>query len=389
MMVKYELKRIFTKRMNRLLLAVAVIISVVMSVFAVTSEWYVDSEGINHETPDAIRRLTQDKNQWKGELTGDVIAQIVADRQEIARDYPDDVPDTVYGERIQAYSDITQMVDTILGGDEGYSPGALQGITTDQAKDIYSIREQYIEQLIQKYGDTPEKQEFLRTQYEKTDTPFYYEPADSWDNMRLYATTYGIILVVLIGFLAAGIFADEFSLKADAVFFSSPNALARGAEPRRVLLPAGSGPRQLLRLDGERMLVVMENSGCVGLLCAAGESWELTSLLPATALAGENYPGGCCFVPGVGAFVANRGRDTVALFSVEGRSLVPAGEWPVGGRWPRWTAFSGGLLACACQKSGEVVFLRWRDGALRPAGRMPMASPSCILLDRLAIGGSL
>ena len=70
MMVKYELKRIFTKRMNRLLLAVAVIISVVMSVFAVTSEWYVDSEGINHETPDAIRRLTQDKNQWKGELTG-------------------------------------------------------------------------------------------------------------------------------------------------------------------------------------------------------------------------------------------------------------------------------------------------------------------------------
>lgn len=178
-------------------------------------------------------------------------------------------------------------------------------------------------------------------------------------------------------------------LMADAVFFSSPKALARGAEPRRVLLPAGSGPRQLLRLDGERMLVVMENSGCVGLLCAAGESWELTSLLPSTALVGENYPGGCCFVPGVGAFVANRGRDTVALFSVEGRSLVPAGEWPVGGRWPRWTAFSGGLLACACQKSGEVVFLRWRDGALRPAGRMPMASPSCILLDRLAIGGSL
>ena len=220
MMVKYELKRIFTKRMNRLLLAVAVIISVVMSVFAVTSEWYVDSEGINHETPDAIRRLTQDKNQWKGELTGDVIAQIVADRQEIARDYPDDVPDTVYGERIQAYWDIEQMVDTILGGDEGYTPGALLGITTDQAKDIYSIREQYIEQLIQKYGDTSEKQEFLRKQYEETDTPFYYEPADSWDNMRLYATTYGIILVVLIGFLAAGIFADEFSLKADAVFFS-------------------------------------------------------------------------------------------------------------------------------------------------------------------------
>ena len=221
MMVKYELKRIFTKRMNRLLLAVAVIIGVVMSVFAVTSSRYVDSSGAGHETPDAVRRLVEDKNQWKGKLTGDVIAQIVADRQKIAGEYQDDnVPDTVWGERIQSYTDIADMVDSILGGDEEYMPGALLGITLDQAKDIYSIREQYIEQLIQKYGDTPEKQEFLRTQYEKTDTPFYYEPADSWDNMRLYATTYGIILVVLIGFLAAGIFADEFSLKADAVFFS-------------------------------------------------------------------------------------------------------------------------------------------------------------------------
>ena len=51
MMVKYELKRIFTKRMNKLLLAVAVIVGIVMSVFAVTSVRYVDREGILHETP--------------------------------------------------------------------------------------------------------------------------------------------------------------------------------------------------------------------------------------------------------------------------------------------------------------------------------------------------
>ena len=79
MMVRYELKRIFTKRLNCLLLVVAVIIGDMKSVFAVTSEWYADGEGGNHETPDAMRRLTQDKNQWTGELTGDEIAQMVAD----------------------------------------------------------------------------------------------------------------------------------------------------------------------------------------------------------------------------------------------------------------------------------------------------------------------
>ena len=97
-MVKYELKRIFTKRMNRLLLAVAVIIGIVMSVFAVTSNRYVDTEGAVHETPGAARMLAEDKNRWKGEVTGDVIAQIVADRQEINRQYPEDVPDTVFGQ---------------------------------------------------------------------------------------------------------------------------------------------------------------------------------------------------------------------------------------------------------------------------------------------------
>ena len=220
MMVKYELKRIFTKRMNRLLLAVAVIISAVMSVFAVTSNRYVDTEGVAHETPGAARRLAEDKNRWKGEVTGDVIAQIVADRQEINRQYPEDVPNTVFGQKTQSSEDIEFMINNILSGEGDYDPSAILNLTPEQAKDMYSIWKEKTEEIVQEYGETEEQQEFLRTQYEKVDTPFYYEAPVSWDTMLTYATTYGIILVVLIGFLAAGIFADEFSLKADAVFFS-------------------------------------------------------------------------------------------------------------------------------------------------------------------------
>lgn len=49
--------------------------------------------------------------------------------------------------------------------------------------------------------------------------PLDYAAKDSWDTMAMYAQTYGIILAVVIGFLAAGIFADEFRTKAEAVFF--------------------------------------------------------------------------------------------------------------------------------------------------------------------------
>lgn len=222
MMVRYELKRIFTKRLNRLLLAVAVLIGVVMSVFAVTSSRYVDSEGIRHETPDAARRLAENQNRWKGELTGDVIAQIVEDRQDIARQYPEDmnIPDTVYSQRNQSYRYIEYMINGILSEADAYDPGAILNLNPEQAKDIYSTWEEKTEGMVQEYGKTEEQQEFLRTQYEKVDTPFYYESPVSWDTMLTYAAAYGMILVVLIGFLAAGIFSDEFSLGADAVFFS-------------------------------------------------------------------------------------------------------------------------------------------------------------------------
>ena len=39
--------------------------------------------------------------------------------------------------------------------------------------------------------------------------------------MIMYAETYSIVLAILVGFICAGIFADDFQTKADAVFFAS------------------------------------------------------------------------------------------------------------------------------------------------------------------------
>ena len=39
--------------------------------------------------------------------------------------------------------------------------------------------------------------------------------------MQLYVVTYSIVLAVLMGVLASGIFSEEITLKADAIFFSS------------------------------------------------------------------------------------------------------------------------------------------------------------------------
>lgn len=61
----------------------------------------------------------------------------------------------------------------------------------------------------------------MKEQYADINTPFYYEAADSWKIALKYAEFYGIVIVLLIGYFAAGVFADEFRLQADSVFFSS------------------------------------------------------------------------------------------------------------------------------------------------------------------------
>ncbi len=58
-------------------------------------------------------------------------------------------------------------------------------------------------------------------QYEKLQTPYYYEYADGWKALLEYAPTMIMLLVLFMGFLAAGIFSDEIQLKADSIFFSS------------------------------------------------------------------------------------------------------------------------------------------------------------------------
>lgn len=67
MMFKYELKKIFSKRMNKVLLAAVLVMTVIYSGMAIGSMSYTDADGQSHTGIDAGRLLAEDVNQWKGE----------------------------------------------------------------------------------------------------------------------------------------------------------------------------------------------------------------------------------------------------------------------------------------------------------------------------------
>ena len=75
MMFKYELKKIFSKRVNQVLLAAVLVVTIIYSGMAIGSMRYVDEEGQNHTGIESGRLLAENINQWKGELTAEKISE--------------------------------------------------------------------------------------------------------------------------------------------------------------------------------------------------------------------------------------------------------------------------------------------------------------------------
>jgi nicotinate-nucleotide pyrophosphorylase len=68
-MLKLELKRIFSKKINVFAIGLALILAVIFSGFAVTSNRYVDENGNASTGIMATRKLTDNRRAWKGTLT--------------------------------------------------------------------------------------------------------------------------------------------------------------------------------------------------------------------------------------------------------------------------------------------------------------------------------
>lgn len=222
-MLKFELRKIFGKRIDKILLLVALVLAVLFSVFAINGPRYIESDGSAHKGIDSARLLAEQKNQWKGTLSPELFAQIVEKNHSVKSQYAGEygLPDDIYAQTEQAYLDITDLMNEMATPEGDYNPTAIDSLDEQKAKKLYETRQANINQIIKEEATTPKQQEFLKKLYGENDIPFQYEAAESWKAASLLGEEYGLVIVLLVGFLAAGIFSDEFQYKADAIFFST------------------------------------------------------------------------------------------------------------------------------------------------------------------------
>ncbi|GII97699.1 6-phosphogluconolactonase (cycloisomerase 2 family) [Sediminihabitans luteus] len=184
---------------------------------------------------------------------------------------------------------------------------------------------------------------------------------------------------------------------------------ADGAPIGEVEMPAGSGPRHFVVVDGA-VLVACELDPAVVVVSlgdgAAAEP-EVVARYDVTRapapVDGANYPSHVALsADGRRVFVAVRGADVVASFEVVAAddapvTLVHLGDAPIGGAWPRHFAVvaaqgdeldgadvAADVLVVANQTSGNLATLRVdrASGEAELLASLDLPSPACVLVGR-------
>lgn len=270
-MLRYELKKIFGSVSSKValgLLAAMVLLSVWMAVSSV--EW-INERGEPETGFSAIGKLQNAQEEWSGTLDEERLRQILRENQRIAatpeaqsRDYQQN--DIAFGWR-QGFRPVLDMVNqAYASGFQEFDWYTNERITPDQAGDFYPNRTRLMTQWL--YDETgsayrlfTEKEKlYLVEQYETLEAPFYYTYAEGWEQL-LYNSPFVIMVGALIlGYLAAGIFANEFRWKSDAVFFSARHGRDKAAGAK-----IGAGFVMVTALYWSAVLVyTLLTLGCLG-----------------------------------------------------------------------------------------------------------------------------
>ena len=228
-MLRYEIKKVFSKTANKIGLLILTVVLIIVSYFAVTYVDYVDEDGNNRTGIIAVRSLRDMKNQWAGYITEDVLREVIVQNALVnasAEYQSNDVQENnkAYSKK-QGFSDIRDMINHAFCGFREYNYYRADSVTTEEVSEFYTKRISNLEEWL--YSDeakdqfTDMEKQFLIRQYEQLEIPLYYEYADGWIALLEYAPSIIMLTVLITGFFVSGIFSNEFQLKADAIYFST------------------------------------------------------------------------------------------------------------------------------------------------------------------------
>ncbi len=228
-MVWFEIKKIFSRTGNKIALLLLAALLSLTCFLTVGSVEYVDEQGESASGIEAARHLREDKNQWAGEITEEVLlkvlqrdAEINASEEYLSKDVQEN--NKAYAKK-QGFSDIRDMLNHAFTPFREYDYYRVDSLTAKEAARFYEQRVVVLmdwlnsDEAKDRYSE--EEKNFIITKYRELQTPLYYEYADGWKAFAEYAPTIIMLTVLILAFPIAGVFANEFQCRAESIFFSA------------------------------------------------------------------------------------------------------------------------------------------------------------------------
>ena len=233
-MLRYEIKKVFSKSKNRIAVIVLFVILVITSILTINKVEFVDENGNSSVGISASRDLREAKNQWAGYLTTDTLSKALEENKTINSSkeaLSDDITEQnkAYAKK-QGIAGIMDVIIYAFSDYRDYNYYVPDHISDDEVGTIYERRISTLKNWLESGGETfsQAEKDFMIQKYEELKTPFYYEYIDGWSALLQNISTFILMLALVIGFLASGIFSDEFQSKADSIFFSARFGRSKG-----------------------------------------------------------------------------------------------------------------------------------------------------------------
>lgn len=247
-MLRFEMKKIFSKTVNKIVLCFLGVLILLGSFLTIKNVKYVEKDGTEITGFTAARKLREEQNRWKGELTEEVLREVAGENHKILAEVGN-IDDLTIEEEQKAYAktqnflDIRELINDALVGFGEYDYYKVDGLDGSSEVEIYEKRisqlKTWLETGENQTGFSEKDKEFLIQKWGELEKPFYYEYASGWIALLKEAQIFPTLLCILVavtGFLTSGIFSDEFICKSDAIFFS-----ARFGRNRAVAAKIGAG----------------------------------------------------------------------------------------------------------------------------------------------------
>lgn len=236
MMVRYEIKKILGRPSGRIALLLFICTLVIACWQSIQGGGlgyiWVNEQGDGEVGLSAARKLRAVQHEWEGLLDEEYLADIMRELNRIAT--TPEYRSEEYEQNDIAFSwqhallPVRYMLNNSFSSDfRDFNWYLADTLDPSLAGNFYSNRVKLLTEWL--YDETDEaytlyterEKQYLISQYEKWETPIYYDYMNGWSQLLENAGYIVLIGVLVMGYLVAGIFPNEFKWRSDSVYFTT------------------------------------------------------------------------------------------------------------------------------------------------------------------------